>query len=541
MVPTSASEVLKNHVVFELEGIDRLYLNGYVPGLQHPGGFVTFTRFHRKLPIVSTAAVAPMTKTFVKKIEDFIHDNGLDLITFKGPGQKDDIAQQYLARADFTEGVLFVGKAQERANVPRTVKRRDRKTGQSWPWVVWGSAMVNYYYFYILDRDFGPLFIKFCSYFPYSVKLCLNGHEWLKQQLAHRRIRFEALDNGLLSCNDPEAAQRLADQLDAQRIDAVFRKWLARLPHPFAPKDRRAGYRYLLSIWQAEFSLTQVLDRPLSGRILFEELIRENIDLGRPDRIQLIFQRRMPPRRTPASFRTRVITDGVVPSLRVQYKRTKVKQYFKEGRGLRTETTINDTKDFGIGRRLHNLPLLREIGFKANRRLLDVQTLSQDCTIGEDRFASLHRGLVRDGQRVSALRFGDPRVMVLMSALVLFRLVQTGFTNRELREHTARLLGHDPAQIKPGRMTYDLRRLRLHGLIERVTGTRRYRVTEDGLRVALLYHRLQARVFRPVLSCTRGRPPDAPAPASRGGPTPLHRLSAAMDRFIDSVHLRATG
>src|SRR5207253_10393798 len=133
--------------------------------------------------------------------------------------------------------------------------------------------------------------------------------------------------------------------------------------------QRAAGFRYDLSILQAEFALTQVLERPLVGRIFFEEVIRENLDLGRPDNVQLIFARRVT-KRTPGRFRTRVLTEGVIPSLHIDYKSTKIKQYHKEGRALRTETTINDTRDFVIGRRLHNLPALREIGFQANRRLL---------------------------------------------------------------------------------------------------------------------------------------------------------------------------
>jgi hypothetical protein len=94
------------------------------------------------------------------------------------------------------------------------------------------------------------------------------------------------LDNGILSCNDPRRLQKLADALDARKIDALLRHWLRQLPHPFEAKDRAAGYRYDLSIWQAEFSLTQVLDRPVTGRIFFEEVIRENLDIGRPSRVR---------------------------------------------------------------------------------------------------------------------------------------------------------------------------------------------------------------------------------------------------------------
>ncbi len=124
--------------------------------------------------------------------------------------------------------------------------------------------------------------------------------------------------------------QAICDRLGPEQIDALLRKWLARLPHPFSPADRAAGYRYQISMLQAEFSLTQVLDRPVSGRTFFEQVIRDNLNLGRPDQVGLVFDRRIQTgrrRRTPGRFRTRVITEEVTPSLHVDYKHTTIKQY----------------------------------------------------------------------------------------------------------------------------------------------------------------------------------------------------------------------
>jgi hypothetical protein len=167
-------------------------------------------------------------------------------------------------------------------------------------------------------------------------------------------------------------------------------------------------------------------------------------------------------------IRTRVITDGVVPSLHVDYKNTRIKQYHKEGRALRTETTINNTRDFRIGRQLKNLPALRQIGFRANRGLLEIQKISHDCAIGEDTFSGVVRPLEVNGQRAADLRFGDARVQALFAVLTVFSLQMRGFTNAEIRTLLAQMLGSDPANCPAGRMTYDLRHLRLHGIIERI-------------------------------------------------------------------------
>src|SRR5664280_2919522 len=192
-----------------------------------------------------------------------------------------------------------------------------------------------------------------------------------------------------------------ADSLGPGHIEALLRKWLKILPNPFTAADEAAGYQYELSVLQAEFSLTQMLDRPVSGRIFFEQVLHENLDIGRPDQIGLVFDRRIIRKGhhpTPGRFRTRVITDGVVPSLHIDYKNSKIKQYHKEGRALRTETTINDTRDFGLSKRLTNLAALRQIGFPANRRLLGVQRISHDPVRGAQAFLDLTAPLVAKAQ-----------------------------------------------------------------------------------------------------------------------------------------------
>ena len=441
--PRSVADVLGRHVTLEVEGIDRMYLNVYQPRLQTDRGVAAFFRFHRGETFASSALMDPISKSFIAAVERFVEQEQIPLITFTKGQRKDDIAKEYHAHFPGTEGIVFVGKAQEKTPVFGTEKRRNPDTGQRYPWIVRRTAMVNHFYFYGLDEDFGPFFLKICTYFPYNAKLCINGHEYVKRQLAKEGIAFEALDNGILRCADPKRLQQLCDGLSAARIDALLRKWLRRLPHPFTAKDRAAGYRYDVSIFQAEFSLTQVLDRPRTGRIFFEEVIRENLDLGRPDQVQLIFDRRVT-KQTPGRFQTRVLTEGVTPSLHIDYKHSRIKQDHVEGRALRTETTINDTRDFRIGKRLCNLPALRQIGFQANRRLLDVERISQDCAIGEDAFRRVNEPVEVDGQRASGLRFADVAVQALLSALVVFRLLPRGFSNRDLRDHWASLLGKAP-------------------------------------------------------------------------------------------------
>ncbi len=525
-VPQSVATILKEHVTLEVEGIDRMYLNVYVPKLQRELGVVAFFRYHRGAIFASSALMDPISRAFVSGMERFAKEQEVRLFTFARGQRKDDVAAEHRARCTKDEGVLFIGKAQEKATVFRTEKRQHPQTRKTYPWIVRSTAMVNQYYVYAMDADFGPFFLTFCSYFPYNAKLCLNGHEYVKRQLTREGIAFEALDNGIRSCADPTRLQAICDGLSDELIEALLRKWLARLPHPFSPDDANAGYTYALSILQLECFLTQVLDRPLTGRIFFEEVIREHLDIGRPDQVQLIFGRRVT-KRTPGRFRTCIITEGVVPSLHIDYKSSRIKQYHKEGRALRTETTMNDPRDFALGKGLQNLPALRHVGFHANRRLLDVQRSSDDCAIGEDGFQRVTRPIVVNGQRAPALPFADPRVQALLNVLVLFCLLPRGFAHRDVRDHLAPLLGLAPDQLTPGNVTYDLRRLRLHGLIERLPHSHRYRLTPEGLHTALFFTRTYARILPIIPSDDRILRPA------------FDRLDTAIDQWADQAKLSA--
>src|SRR6266571_1716769 len=443
MIAQSVADILNHHVKLSVEGIDRMYLNVYVPWLQTEQGVVQFFRGHRGQPLPSAALMSPISRSFVAKLEGFVAQHEIPLVQFRRGQRKDEVMAEQLRHFRHDEGVVFVGKAQEKTPVFRTEKRRSPTTGRPYPWIVKSTAMVNHYYVYAVDRNFGPFFLKFCSYFPFNAKLCLNGHEYAKRQLAKEGIAFEAPDNGILKCTDPKRLQAICDGLSAAKIDALLRKWLRLLPHPFTGADRKAGYRYDISILQAEFATTQVLDRPVHGRLFFEQVIRENLDLGRPEEIQLIFNRRIP-RTTRARFRTRVVTQEVTPSLNVYYKNTRIKQYHKENRALRTETTINNSYDFAVGKRLHNLPKLRAIGFAANRRLLDVERLRHDGMLTEDTFQALNGPVAAGRPRASGLRFADPRAHALLHALILFRQLPQGFRAADLRQHLASLSGCNP-------------------------------------------------------------------------------------------------
>lgn len=241
-LPRSVADVLRNHVTLEVEGIDRMYLNVYQPKLQTAKQAACFFRYHRGQPVASSSLRGVMTNDFLRRVEDCVEQQQIPVVHFQKGQRKDEVAAVYRAGFPGTEGVLFLGKAQEKVSVFRTEKRTDAN-GKKYAWIVQRAAPVNQFYFYCLDDDFGPCFLKCGTYFPYPAQLCLNGHEYVQRQLAKEGIAVEALDNGIRTCANPQRLQQLCDGLSAAQIDALLRKWLARLPHPFTAADRQAGYR----------------------------------------------------------------------------------------------------------------------------------------------------------------------------------------------------------------------------------------------------------------------------------------------------------
>ena len=181
-LPRSAADVLSGHVTFEVECIDRMYLNVYIPQLQYATGLVSYIHRHLGKPVASTAALAPVTGAFTRAVRAFAAERQIPWVDFARGQRKDDVAQKFLAGFTGTDGVLFTGRAQEKVPLFRTRKRR-RGDGTSYPWIALETGVASQFYCYCVDDGFGPFFLKFCSYFPFNAKLYLltelrRGSAW---------------------------------------------------------------------------------------------------------------------------------------------------------------------------------------------------------------------------------------------------------------------------------------------------------------------------------------------------------------------------
>ena len=380
-------------------------------------------------------------------------------------------------------GVAAIGVAQEYQNVFAAYRRED--TAPAWFSFYKADRRVTCFYFYLWDEDFGPAFIKVCAYFPYPVKVWLNGHEWAKRQATHAGIGFTELSNGFATCEDPAALQAICDRLGPGTIEVFFERWMSRAAAAAEPTQTgQGGYWWELSMRQIEISRTIVFDAPRHARGFFEALVVDNLDIGRPDTVELIFAghpRRWgrPPKVEP-TYKTRIVTrDTVGVTVNADYKHSRIKQYLKDGRALRIETVINYPDDLllqpppgaprrAAGQRLvPSTPACSILNVSGRVVSLRAQPLSGSRSPPSPRMAG---GRPHYGSEILGSWPCSAPCVSALNAL--------GFTNRSLRAQVSQLLG--VRRYTVNQMSYDLARLRLKGLIARRPKTNTYDLTADG-------------------------------------------------------------
>src|SRR6266550_2677556 len=524
----TAADVVAGHVTLDVSCLDRVYLNGYVAKLQTPGGVVYFFRDHRGKPIVSPALFEPIGEKFRKDIRDWAQANGIPVIRFTAGQRKAEVMAPYLeaAAAAGRSQVVAVGCAQE-FQLVWTARKRDTDPGGC-PQFSFTKEQrrVSVFYVYIWDTTMGSGFIKICTYFPYPVKAWVNGHEWAKRQALAAGIGFTALSNGFASCDDPAGLQAICDRFGPGTVQVWFERWMSRIPLPLTDADRDAGYWWELSMRQVDTSLTLVFDDDVHARAFFEALLCENMDLGRPENVELLFrrgQRLGRPTLPPAGggFKTKIDRYCDLVTLNVFYRNSRLKQYLKDGVALRIETVVNDPRDLRCNRQLQNLPELQDKARAINARLLETETVGQGTALVSPVIERITRPTVTDeGRKAPALRFGDLRVQALAGAIAAMLFTVTGITNKTLRGLMTGLL-HRPYSMNQA--SYDLSRLARNGLIERGPGRNSYTLTRDGLLFACFYTRVYDHVLRPLMA------PDRP-----NAPPELTAALAALDQITAS-------
>lgn len=489
----------QDSIRFTYSCFDRMLLNAIIQPLQYAASVVGFLKDKRQATALTPAYFRAISSDYHQFVQAFAAERQVGIVEPPKDVRREDWVEPFFRRLHGQPGIAVILKSRENARVAVSFPKQGNH-------VELLQRFVWQYYFYLQDRDFGRMFLRVCPYFPFNSRICINGHEWLACRLRQEGIRFQQCGNAFRNCADPERLQALADQLTPQHILACAHRWLAQLVPFFTDRERqRQGFGYRLFVSQVEYCTNLIFDRRAALDRLSERLLDLNRTIGAPDKIAVIFGRRVT-RQTNAGLKTQISDHGLgQPVIRSDYKSSSIKQYVRDHLILRNEATSYHTPDLGVGKNIENLPQLRAKMAASTERYLDVQQDVLETFVDRDQLAQLRQPTVTPGgHRTPGLKLDDPRLLAVLQALTCFAyLAGTGcFRTKDLHQTTAAALGQTTATYSLAQLRYDLAKLRAKRLVERVAGTQTYRLPAHGYRLAVLYLKLFHKIYAPLTAAT---------------------------------------
>src|SRR6266566_4654872 len=539
------SAVLGQAVQFVYTCWDRIVLSGYIERLQRPENLIYF--FH---DVVGINAVEPAVleqrtnayKAWVRRITD---ERGIPVLAAPRGVKKEELVEPYYRRLKDGQGVACVLTSMEqgRTFVSYVPRWKVPSGDANYRFIKACRKQFLHYYWYVLDPVIGPMSVRVASYFPFNVTCYLNGHSFVAQELRRDNVRFRKADNAFLGVSDVAALQSAADRLSAALLQRRCAYWVRRLVPTFSPAEREAlrpGYRY--SMAQMELATDVVFKRSAPLRALFQRACELGVLVGGANRTTHLFGRRIN-RRYQGKLQTVLDQrEAGHPVLRWYYQTSFAKQYVRgdqhSDRILRNETCSNDTRHFGVGRRLENFPLLRERLAATNERCLAQQAELLASAVDTGQLAALARPTVVGQRRIPGLKLHDDRLIRVLETLLHPAAFAPDWTTRQL--HTRILARHQLAEpdYRLSQLRYDLAKLRAKGLVERIGATRRYRLTPLGLKLGVLLVKLRIRLLGPLATLVTNSSRRPPSPHHNSVETAFREIDTALDHLSDAIGLQ---
>jgi len=530
----------KDSIRWHYRCFDRILLNGLIQPFQQPERVVGFFNTYRRLYPVSRQTLRGIAEQFQHWLKAWSGKRDIPILDAP-QGRRDDFVDPYFKRAK-ADSVVVILKAREPARIMTAI---GDSQANRWHLQI-ANRWVVQYNFYINDRQWGRMFVRICPYLPFSARLCLNQHHWLANRLRQEAIAFKQCANAFLRCAMPERLQELAETLTPSDLVTCGQKWLARLTPFFTAAEReQAGCQHRLFFSQVEFCDNLIFQRRAALDKLGERLLDANRTIGRPNKITMIFGRKIT-KHYRGKLQTEIEDMNLPnPVIRSHYGNGFIKQYVRDHLILRTETASNNVNDYKVNKAVQNLPALRKTLSAVNDNYLNVQQDILETFIDRGELRKLAEPTVTAaGKRIPGLKLDHPRQLALMHALVRFAHIAAGntFTTVEIHPHVIEALGCGPEGYTLASLRYDLSKLRAKGLVAKVANSRRYQLLPRGYSICLVFLKLFERVYAPL---TAGllRPVAADARLASQKRSQLDRLYQQviddLDSLVHAVGLKA--
>jgi hypothetical protein len=528
----------KNSIRFAYRCFDRILLNAVIRPFQQAERVIGFFWTYRHLYPVSRNVLRDIANQYHYWVRNRSQTWRLE-IQPDPEARRDNFLAHCFRKAE-PDQVVAIIKAREPAAILTAIGK-----GQNWH-LEMKRRWVDQYNFYVNDRNWGPMFVRVCPYFPFSARVCLNQHDWLAQRMRQRGIRFRQSSNAFLSCSHPQALQQLADSLTPDDLIVCAQKWLSRFTPFFTPEERNhAGVQHRLFFAQTEYCDNLIFRRRSAVDALEQRLLDANRTVGQPTKLTIIFGRRIT-RYHHGKLQT-VIEDLNLPNpvIRSHYGHGFIKQYVRDRCILRTEPATNNVTDYGIGKAVENLPQLQHKLSALIDRYHDVQQDILETFVDRGQLRKLTQPtLLPNGKRIPGLKLDHTRQLAVMQSLVRFCYLAAGgtFTTAELYPHVLQALPLSAADYKLNSLRYDLWKLRAKGLIEKIPHSRRYQLLPHGYQICLLFLKLFEKIYAPLTAgILQPFAADKHIPLEQTSPLDRRYLAVthALDDLVEAVGLRA--
>jgi len=399
------------------------------------------------------------------------------------------------------------------------------------------------YNLYINDQRWGRILVRMCPYLPFSARVCLNQHHWLANRMREEGIDFQQCSNAFLRCGRPERLQELADALTAEDLSSCGQKWLTRFTPFLTERERQqAGCRHRLFFSQVEFCDNLIFRRRAALDKLGERLLDANRTIGQPNKITVIFGRKVT-KQYRGKLQTEIEDMNLPnPVIRSHYRNGFIKQYVRDHLILRTEAAGNNVTDYGVNKAIEHLPALRA----SSPRSTTITCTSSRISLRRLSIAASFNGWPSppsprpaNAFRASSSTIPDNWPSCTRSYDLPRSRPANTFSTGEIYPHVIAALDCTVEQYRLASLRYDLSKLRAKGLVEKLPGCRRYRLPAEGYLVCLIFLKLFDRIYAPLTAALLH-----PIPADQALPnpkrSPLDRLYLRLTDALDHL-LRALG
>jgi len=488
----------KDSVKFSYTSFDRIVIRGHVPILQGSdgGGIVSWARSLDPNTILTTEWFESFSAKFHINVKKFAQENNIPILPANQYQEKSEIALQYLPRREDFTGVYLIIKSREmtssfasQTSIHNTNPNHRNITRQ--------ERYVDHFYFYILDKYWGPISIRFSSHLPFNVKVFLNGNRWLYREACYQGLNACADDNVITACNDPCRVAEIANSLDERRIRSLCDHWAYKLLPVLSYQERhKSGFRYQWFLHQVEFSHNMVFRSPLALTKLFHSHVALNYEHFHPAQIERFFGHRSRGNYDKnCSLRINHQAEAVTV-LRIHSRGCSLKQYNKKQRVFRSEITVTNVRDLKVYKSLSNLAKLKKRMAEVLVSFQEAQYCAHQAAGNCGQLTALAQAGTVGSCRVAGIRLDNERTLNILALLPRLAHLPEGFRISDLRDLLSKVTGKNLSSCQ---VSYDLRKLRAKNLIDCVCGHRSYKLNPQGTAACIMLPNLAERLCNPLI------------------------------------------